>query len=107
MLIGFSISPTVLKSQSIQNALPLSSFASSNTICSLNFINWFNLISLISDSTDLMKIECVEEDSYNLNTNFSKNKNSSQDNINSNQATDKKIKRKSYRNMAVTIQTRI
>ena len=109
MLIGFSISPTVLKSQTIQNTTPFALLAYSNTNCSLNFINWLNLISFISDGANLIKTEYVEADSFKLKTDFSKNNNSDQD-ISSPkliQTSDKKIKRKSYRNMPVTIETRI
>jgi len=110
MLIGFSISPTVLKSQTIQNTTPFALLAYSNTNCSLNFINWLNLISFISDGANLIKTEYVEADSFKLKTDFSKNNNNSDQDISSPkliQTSDKKIKRKSYRNMPVTIETRI
>jgi len=74
----------------------------------INFIKWLNPISFMNDSTNLIKIEYLAVDSLSCNTDFSKIEKSSQVNkcIKQTQTTDKKIIRKSYRNMPVTIQNK-
>jgi len=99
MLIGFSICPSALKSQSIQQVAPIS----------FTFTTIKNYSDFIDDDINLMQSEYVKTDSLKRNTDFSKQKNSAKDKINPLriQTSDKIIKKKSYRNMPVTIQIRI
>ena len=106
MLIGFFISPTILKSQLIQPNNPISLLLELDTQNTFN--NCFSLDYFFESDWSSVENEIFKGDSLKNNLEIqSKMKSTKNSTIQLNRSSSKKIKKKNFRNMSVIIQTRI
>lgn len=107
MLIGFCISPSILKSQSVQ---PMSSISFSlNSDSQSNFNSWFSLNHFFDSDWSSDEEEAIKADSLKKALEVKSKVKNSNDSIipKSKRNSLKKTRKKNFRNMPVVIQTRI
>ncbi len=107
MLIGFFISPTILKSQLIQPNNPISLLLESDTQYTSN--NWFSLDYFFESDWSSEENETSKGDSLKNKLEIKCNRKGTKDSVipELNRNPVLKIKKKNFRNKPVIIQTRI
>ena len=106
MLIGFCISSTNLKSQMIQSGYPCLNLLETDTQYTLN--NWFSLDYYFEADWSSEKNNTPKGDSLKNKLDIKSKMKSSKDSaIQMNRSSLKKIRKKTFRNKTVIIQTRI
>ncbi|MGB5989282.1 MAG: hypothetical protein WBG43_06045 [Marinifilaceae bacterium] len=107
MLIGFSICPTILKSQMVQPTSSISFLINSDS--QFNFNNWLSLNYFFDSDWPSGEKETIKADSLKKAIEIkSKTKSFNDSTIpKSKRISFKNLKKKNFRNMPVVIQTRI
>ena len=108
MLIGFCISPSILKSQLVQPSNSASFLFESDMQYTINFNNWFSLDHLFGFDWSSEENEKAEAGSLKNKLDIKSKMKSSKDSaIQMNRSSLTKIRKKTFRNKTVIIQTRI
>lgn len=107
MLIGFSICPSILKSQSVRSTSSSSLLINSDS--QSNFNNWFSLNHFFDSDWSSDEEEAIKADSLKKALEVKSKVKSSNDSVipKSKRNSLKKTRKTNFRNMPVVIQTRI